>query len=297
VRCIAGPPDYLNRIYLAFTLGIILLPMKPFLPVALCALLLAAAASAADPVSVTTAPAPAANSAALAEKLQNPVADLISVQFQNNFDFGVGANNGTLYLLNFQPVIPLNVTPEWNYIVRPILPFISTSNVYGPGYVSGLGDLELETFLSPVKPGPFGIVWGLGPASILPTATQKKLGGDVMTLGPSGVALWQRKGWTLGALATQSWRVAGPGDYNATYAQPFISHTFKTATTIAVDSESSYDWLSEDWTISFNNTYSQVFKIGKIPVQIGLALQYYAQSPVPGQQWGFRVNITPMFPE
>ena len=237
------------------------------------------------------------SAAALAEQLQNPVADLISVQFQNNFNFGVGENNGTLYLMNFQPVIPLHVTTEWNYIVRPILPFISTSNVYGPGYVSGLGDLEIETFLSPAEPGPFGIIWGLGPASILPTATQKKLGGDVMTLGPSGVALWQRNGWTIGSLVTQNWRVAGPGDYNATYAQPFIAHTFKTATTIAVDSESSYDWLNEEWTISFNNTYSQVFKIGKIPVQIGLALQYYAQSPVSGQQWGFRVNITPMFPE
>jgi hypothetical protein len=237
------------------------------------------------------------SAAALAEQLQNPVADLISVQFQNNFNFGVGENNGTLYLMNFQPVIPLHVTTEWNYIVRPILPFISTSNVYGPGYVSGLGDLEIETFLSPAEPGPFGIIWGLGPASILPTATQRKLGGDVMTLGPSGVALWQRNGWTIGSLVTQNWRVAGPGDYNATYAQPFIAHTFKTATTIGVDSESSYDWLGEEWTISFNNTYSQVFKIGKIPVQIGLALQYYAQSPVPGQQWGFRVNITPMFPE
>ena len=256
---------------------------------------------ATEPVSVTTAAAAPANAAALAEKLQNPVADLVSVQFQNNFNFGVGENQGTLYLMNFQPVIPLHVTSEWNYIVRPVLPFISTSNVFGPGYVTGLGDLEIETFLAPSAPGPFGIIWGLGPTSILPTATQKKLGGDVMTLGPSGVALWQRSGWTIGALATQNWHVAGPGDYNATYAQPFIAHTFKTATTISVDSESSYNWISEgadqDWTISFNNTYSQVIKIGKIPVQIGVALQYYAQSPVPGQQWGFRVNITPMFPE
>lgn len=259
------------------------------------------AALAAEPVPVTTAAAAPADAAALAVKLQNPVADLVSVQFQNNFNFGVGENNGTLYLLNFQPVIPLHLTPEWNYIVRPVLPFISTSNVYGPGYVSGLGDLELETFLSPSAPGPFGIIWGLGPTAILPTATQKKLGGDVMTLGPSGVALWQKNGWTVGPLVTQNWRVAGPGDYNATYVQPFIAHTFKTATTISVDSESSYNWISEgadkDWSISFNNTYSQVIKIGKIPVQIGLALQYYAQSPVPGQQWGFRVNITPMFPE
>jgi hypothetical protein len=275
--------------------------MKALLLIALVISSMATAALATETIPVTTAAPPAANAAGLAEKLQNPVADLVSVQFQNNFDFGVGENNGTLYLLNFQPVIPLHLNSDWNYIVRPVLPFISTSNVYGPGYVTGLGDLEIETFLSPSAPGPFGVIWGIGPTSILPTATQKKLGGDVMTLGPSGVALWQRNGWTVGSLVTQNWRVAGPGDYNATYLQPFIAHTFKTATTIGIDSESSYNWISagadKDWTISFNNTYSQVIKIGKIPVQIGLALQYYAQSPVPGQQWGFRVNFTPMFPE
>ena len=275
--------------------------MKSPLLSALLVFSISTAALAAEPVPIGTASAAPTDATALAVKLQNPVADLISVQFQNNFNFGVGENNGTLYLLNFQPVIPLHITPEWNYIVRPVLPFISTSNVYGPGYISGLGDLEIETFLSPSAPGPFGIICGIGPTSILPTATQKKLGGDVMTLGPSGVALWQKNGWTVGSLVTQNWRVAGPGDYNATYFQPFIAHTFKTATTISVDSESSYNWISEgadqDWTISFNNTYSQVIKIGKIPVQIGVALQYYAQSPVPGQQWGFRVNITPMFPE
>jgi len=247
---------------------------------------IAAVLVACGSFSTPLAAAEQGSSAELAEKLQNPVADLVSVQFQNNFNFGVGAEQGTLYLMNFQPVIPLNITKDWNYIVRPVLPFISTSKVYGPGYVTGLGDLEIETFLSPVKPGPFGIIWGIGPTSILPTATQRELGGDVMTLGPSGVALWQKSGWTVGGLVTQNWRAAGPGEYNASYFQPFISHTFKTATTIAVDSESTYDWLGEEWTISFNNTYSQVFKIGKIPVQIGLALQYYAQSPVPGQQWG-----------
>lgn len=263
---------------------------------ALCASLVASSALAASPI--VSSGTPAEHSAAdLAVKLQNPVADLVSVQFQNNFDFGVGENNGTLYLLNFQPVIPLHITPEWNYIVRPVLPFISTSNVYGPGYVTGLGDLELETFFSPMAPGPLGIIWGIGPTAILPTATQRRLGGDVMTLGPTGVALWQRDGWTFGSLVTQNWRVAGPGDYNETYFQPFLAHTFKTATTLSVDSESSYDWIDEQWTISFNGGVSQVFKLDKIPVQIALELQYYAESPVPGQQWGMRISFTPMFPE
>ena len=137
--------------------------MKSPLLSALLVFSMSTAARAAEPVPVGTASAAPTDAKALAVKLQNPVADLISVQFQNNFNFGVGENNGTLYLMNFQPVIPLHVTTEWNYIVRPILPFISTSNVYGPGYVSGLGDLELETFLSPVKPGPFGIIWGIWP--------------------------------------------------------------------------------------------------------------------------------------
>jgi hypothetical protein len=285
------------RIYNRAWLAKIRHPMKALLLLALVISSMATAALATETIPVTTAAAPAADAAGLAEKLQNPVADLVSVQFQNNFDFGVGENNGTLYLLNFQPVIPLHLNADWNYIVRPVLPFISTSNVFGPGYVSGLGDMEIETFFSPSAPGPFDIIWGIGPTAILPTATQKKLGGDVMTLGPSGVALWQKNGWTVGALVTQNWRVAGPGDYNATYFQPFLSHTFKTATTLSVDSESSYDWLDEQWTISFNSGVSQVFKMGKIPVQIALELQYYAESPVPGQQWGFRVNFTPMFPD
>jgi len=265
--------------------------------ITLVASLVATSALTADPIPVTTAPPPAADSADLAVKLQNPVADLISVQFENNFNFGVGENNGTLYLLNFQPVIPLHLNSEWNYIVRPVLPFISTSNVYGPGYVTGLGDLEIETFLSPSAPGPFGIIWGIGPTAILPTATQQRLGGDVLTLGPTGVALWQRDGWTIGSLVTQNWRVAGPGDYNATYFQPFLAHTFKTATTLSIDNESSYDWINEQWSISFNSGVSQVFKLGKFPVQIALELQYYAESPVPGQQWGMRINFTPLFPE
>jgi len=43
-----------------------------------------------------------------------------------------------------------------------------------------------------------------------------------------------------------------------------------------------------------------IHRVGEVlrrGVEERTALQYYAQSPVPGQQWGFRVNITPMFLE
>jgi hypothetical protein len=38
------------------------------------------------------------------------VADLISVPLQNNFNFGAGPKDATIYVLNVQPVIPLRLT-------------------------------------------------------------------------------------------------------------------------------------------------------------------------------------------
>jgi len=62
---------------------------------------------------------------ALAKKTQNPVADLISVPFQNNFNFSAGPNDATIYNLNVQPVIPIHLTEDWNLITRTIMPIIN----------------------------------------------------------------------------------------------------------------------------------------------------------------------------
>ena len=60
----------------------------------------------------------------LAQQLANPVASLISVPLQANFDFGIGVNDATRFTLNIQPVIPLSLNEEWNLIVRTIVPVI-----------------------------------------------------------------------------------------------------------------------------------------------------------------------------
>jgi hypothetical protein len=61
----------------------------------------------------------------LAKKTQNPVADLISVPFQNNFYFNSGSKDATVYVLNVEPVIPINLTKDWNLITRTIVPIIN----------------------------------------------------------------------------------------------------------------------------------------------------------------------------
>src|SRR6266851_5964783 len=55
--------------------------------------------------------------AELAKKLQNPLASLISVPIQNNWDFGIGPANAMRDTANVQPVIPLSLSPD-----RSILP-------------------------------------------------------------------------------------------------------------------------------------------------------------------------------
>ena len=65
-----------------------------------------------------------ASSAELAKKLQNPVADLISLPLQSNWDFGIGRADAMRYTLNVQPVIPISLSHSWNLITRTIVPFI-----------------------------------------------------------------------------------------------------------------------------------------------------------------------------
>ncbi|MGO4839519.1 transporter, partial [Rhizobiaceae sp. 2RAB30] len=100
----------------------------------------------------------------MAKQLANPVASLISVPLQNNFDWGAGVNgNGFAYTLNIQPVIPISISEDWNLISRTILPVAYRDYLPPPdGDSFGLGDTTQSLFLSPKAPGPGGLIWGIG---------------------------------------------------------------------------------------------------------------------------------------
>src|SRR4051812_27434671 len=107
----------------------------------------------------------------LAKKLSNPVASLISVPLQSNFDFGAGLDDhGFAYVLNIQPVIPISIGDDWNMISRSILPVAFRNYLPPPdGDTFGLGDITQSLFFTPKAQGPSGIVLGVGPAFLIPT--------------------------------------------------------------------------------------------------------------------------------
>jgi hypothetical protein len=238
----------------------------------------------------------------LAKKLSNPVASLISVPLQFNHDENIGPADGRRSFVNVQPVVPISISQDWNLISRTIVPLIDQKDIAGPsGSQSGAGDIVQSLFFSPKAPTAGGLIWGAGPVLLLPTATDELLGSEKWGLGPTGVVLTQRGPWTYGALGNHIWSVAGKSsraDISATFVQPFLSYTTKSATSFGLNTESTYDWKSNRWTVPINVTVGQVLKLGSQLIQVGGGARYWAKSAPNGPEgWGYRISLTFLFPK
>ena len=237
----------------------------------------------------------------LAKKLANPVAALISVPFQYNVDFGYGTEDGTKQTLNIQPVIPASLSEDWNLITRVIMPVISQHDVAGnSGTQTGLGDFTPTLFFSPKKPTADGLIWGIGPVFLLKTASDDELGAGKWGMGPSILGLVQTKaGWTYGLLANHIWSFAGDDDrahISTTFLQPFLTRNFPGGRTLGCNLESSYNWSADQWNVPLNCFGSKVMKFGSQLVSLQGGLRAYLETPDGGPDWGFRLQLTFLYP-
>ena len=254
-----------------------------------------------------------AAAAELAKKLSNPVASLISVPIQNNWDFGIGSANAMRYTANIQPVIPFSLSEDWNLITRTIVPVIyAESPVAGGADKSGLGDIVQSFWASPKTPTDSGWIWGAGTVLLYLSGTDG-LSAHNWGAGPTALVLKQQNGWTYGVLANHLWSYAQTGGHgssdagdasdgsdagiNATFLQPFVSYSTKSFTTYGLNTESTYDWTHSQWTVPVNASVSQLLKVGKLPVQLSLGVKYYAERPIGGPDWGLRFAVTFLFPK
>jgi hypothetical protein len=191
-----------------------------FIIVAISLSLVLLKGNAAEPVSDS-------RTEELAKETQNPVANLISVPFQNNFNFGIGPNDATQWVLNVQPVIPITLNKDWNLITRTIVPIINQpSPAAGIRSAFGLGDINPSLFLSPANSAK--LIWGVGPTMTFPTATDSLLGNGKWSAGPGLVVLTTPGHWVIGALVNNQWSFAGWGkkSVNSLLVQPFINYNF-----------------------------------------------------------------------
>ncbi len=241
----------------------------------------------------------AADDQSLAKAAQNPVADLISLPFQNNTDFNFGPEEKTLNTLNIQPVYPVSLNDDWNLITRTIFPIVSQPGLApGQDRETGLGDTTFTAFLSPREGG--DITWGAGPILLLPTNTDRRLGADEWGAGASAVFLTMPGRWVIGSLFSNVWDIDGDTDINLFTWQYFINYNFDGGWYFTSAPIMTANWEAESgekWTVPVGGGFGKIFRIGRQPMNANFQYFYNLEQPDWVGDWSIRAQLQFMFPK
>lgn len=230
----------------------------------------------------------------LTKAAQNPIANLISIPFQNNTNFNLPGDR-TQNVLNIQPVIPLY---NGRLITRTIFPLI-----WNPDYTQdsgsdfGFGDILFTAFYSPASKD---LTWGIGPVVSLPTGDDTH-GSGKWGLGPSLVALVMPGQWVVGGLINNIWSIAGDdnrADVNFMTLQPFINYNFPDfyltfSPIVTANWEADSD---NQWTVPLGIGAGKLIKLGKLPVNVNVSYYNNVVRPEYSADWTLRVNAAILLP-
>ena len=212
----------------------------------------------------------------LAKQAQNPIANLISVPFQNNSNFNYGPRERTQNILNFQPVIPFKLTEDWNLITRTIVPIVhQPSLAKGETSDNGLGDVNPTLFFATSIAK--DVLVGFGPTFTLPTSSQDSLGARKWSAGPAAVAVWTPGKWVVGGLINNQWSFAGDSDersVNAMLLQPFVNYNIADGWYLTSSPIITADWNAREskdtWTVPVGGGVGRLFRLGKLPINASI---------------------------
>ena len=236
----------------------------------------------------------------LARAAQNPVADLISLPFQNNVSFPVGPGDNAIYNLNIQPVIPVDLNDDWLLITRTILPVLYVPSVAkGVSSEAGVGDLQFTGFFSPRDSE---VIWGVGPAFRFPTASNDALGSEKYSAGPSGVVLIMEGPWVYGALIQNLWSFSGESDredVNDFLLQPFVNYNLDGGWYLTSSPIITANWEANSdnrWVVPVGGGVGKISRIGTQPINTSLQAFYNVETTELGPDWTIRFQFQLLFP-
>jgi hypothetical protein len=239
-----------------------------------------------------------------AKQSQNPIANMISVPFQNNANLNAGPERETQDILNIEPVVPLSLGPAWSLITRTILPVISQPALSPDGSrTNGVGDVLFSAFFSPKASR--GWIWGAGPAIQAPAHSNDVLGNHDWGLGPTFVVLHLAAGspWVYGVLVNNVWSVSSSRlshAYNNGLMQPFVNYNIGRGTYLVSSPIVTVNWTAaggQQWTVPLGGGIGKIVHLGKLPVNMQLAGYSNVVRPTNGPTWQVRTQVQLLFPK
>jgi hypothetical protein len=256
----------------------------------------------------------------LAKQSQNPVANIISLPFENNASFDVGPSGKMMYTTNIKPVYPMPIDKNLNLINRVVAPVIYLEGQdkkdfrpgeeidTGQGFIFpgtsnefGLGNIQYMAYFSPAKPGK--IIWGVGPVLELPTNTDRALGTDTWSAGPAAVVLTMPGNWVVGFLAQNIWDFAGDSDeldINKSTFQPIINYNLDDGWYLSATTTMTANWEADsgdEWTVPLGGGGGRLIRFGKQPVDFKLMAYWNAEKPEFAADWSMQFTVKFLIPK
>jgi hypothetical protein len=262
----------------------------------------------AKPGAASSASSSAAGSSEATEKsggvsaadVQNPVASLVSVPFQNNTYFDTGPNKSTVNALLIQPVVPFKLGANWELVTRTIVPLIyepRTSQTNGATF--GLGNVQPQFFLTPAHPG--SVIWGIGPQLWLPTATDPALGNNHLGGGAAAVVLTVKGHWLYGFIANQVWAAGNSKERTNQFTfEPIVFYNmargwYLTSTPVAT---AQWDERGHNvWTVPVGGGVGRLFKVGSQPINMRIQAFDNVHRPDFAPSWQVQFQVQFLFPK
>jgi hypothetical protein len=271
----------------------------------LCAAVLPFATSAQSQESPPTQSTPdgAANQKPSVEELaklkQNPVSGLRQIVLQADVAPDLPGSGKTAGSYSFQAVWPFSLSENWKLISYSILPVLQLPGEPGASTTVGLGDTLISLFASPKKAG--AVVWGFGPAILLPTRTDPALGSNRAGAGPSAVLYHAKDAWGVGIVVQNVWSFGGSGinKVNEFGAQYFANYNLSKGWYLYSNATITANWqVPEDdrWTVPLGGGAGRIFNIGTQPVNVSLQAFYNVVTPHDAPNWTAIFQFAFLFP-
>lgn len=239
----------------------------------------------------------------IAKQAQNPIASMISVPFQNSATFGVGENSRVQDSLLIEPVVPFKLTSDWNLITRTIVPLIDQPTLApGLGNVSGLGDVQVSLYMSPIESF-HGLIWGLGPSFSFATASDRSLGSGKDSAGLSTALLTIQGPWLVGVLITDVASIGGQDNRKSVHQflmQPFVDYNFSHGWYLASSPIMTADWRATSgnkWTVPVGGGGGKILHIGRQAINAYIQAFDDVVRPHEGGTWTLRLQVQLLFPK